>query len=374
MKRFFFLPIWLIVCLLAGCRNGTDTGNRSTVKNVKTVFPALLSDVTVRTFPGVVKAANEMNLAFKTAGQISRIAVKEGDYVREGDVIAELDKKDYMLQLEATQVQYDQLKTELVRLEELYKRNSISANDFEKAKAGLEALSVLLQANKNTIEYTTLRSPVAGYIQSVNFSRSEMVNAGTAVVTLVDVSSVKVETELPASLYLRMDDFNKFACRTNLAGNDEIALKFTGINRKSNSSQLHKMVFVPESSKSRLAPGMNVEILISINERSRGTAYTLPAKTVFSEDGKTYVWIVRNSEARNDEARNGNAQIGNARNGEVKKCEIVTDGINPNGHLIILSGLSDRDEVVYAGLRALQENDRVNIIPEATATNRGGLL
>ena len=354
MKRFFFLPIWLIVCLLAGCRNGTDTGNRSTVKNVKTVFPALLSDVTVRTFPGVVKAANEMNLAFKTAGQISRIAVKEGDYVREGDVIAELDKKDYMLQLEATQVQYDQLKTEVERLKELYIRNSISANDFEKAKAGLEALSVLLQANKNTIEYTTLRSPVSGYIQSVNFSRSEMVNAGTAVVTLVDVSSVKVETELPASLYLRMDDFNKFACRTNLAGHDEIALKFTGINRKSNSSQLHKMVFVPESSKSRLAPGMNVEILISINEKSSGTAYTLPVKTVFSENGKTYVWIVRK--------------------GEVKKCEIVTGGINQNGNLIILSGISDRDEVVCAGIRALQENERVQIIPEATATNRGGLL
>lgn len=354
MKSYSILPVLLSICLLAGCKHRAETENCSTVKNVKTVFPTIMSDVTVRSFPGVVKAANDINLGFKTAGQISRVLVREGDYVREGDVIAELDKKDYLLQLEASQIQYDQLKTEVDRLEELYKRNSISANDYEKAKAGLEALNIMLQANKNTVEYTTLRTPVSGYIQSVNFARSEMVNAGMAVVALVDVSSVKVESELPASLYLRMDDFIRFACRTNLAGNEDIPLKFIGINRKSNSSQLHKMIFIPEFPKSRLAPGMHVELLISISEKTAGTAYSLPAKTVFSENGKTYVWIVRNS--------------------EVKKCEVKAGGISQNGDLIILSGITDRDEVVKAGLRSLQERDRVNIIPEAAATNRGGLL
>ena len=348
------ITVALAACLLQGCRNGGSTENHATAKNVKTVFPVLVSDVSIRTFPGVVKAASEINLGFKTAGQISRISVREGDYVRAGDVVAELDKKDYLLQLEATQIQYNQLKIEVERLETLYKRNSLPANDYEKATAGLNALGVQLQANKNTIDYTVLKSPAAGYIQSVNFVPSEMVNAGTAVVALVDVSSVKIETELPASLFLRISDFTGYSCRTNLAGNEQIPLKYVGINRKSNSSQLYKMVFEPASVHSRLAPGMNVEILISMNEKTAETAYTLPVKTVFSENGKTCVWTVQN--------------------GEVKKREVETGGVSQNGMFIILSGISDSDEVVSAGLRALHENDRVNVIPEAAKTNVGGIL
>jgi len=341
-------------CLLMGCGNGVTTENRMPVKNVKTVSPVVMNNVTTRTFPGVVRSANEINVGFKTAGQISRIAVREGVFVREGDLIAELDKKDYLLQLEATQIQYSQLKTEVERLEMLYRRNSLPANDYEKAKAGLEALGVQLQAHTNVVEYTVLKSPVSGYVQSVNFARSEMVNAGMTVVTLVDVSSVKVETELPATLFLRFDDFIAYSCRTNLAGETAIPLKFVGINRKSNSSQLHKMTFVPDNTHPPLAPGMNVEICISINEKTEGRSFSLPAKTVFGEGGKSYVWVVQN--------------------GEVKKREVKTGGLSKNGDLIILSGISDGDEIVEAGLRTLQDNDRVNVIPKPTKTNVGGLL
>jgi len=334
-----------------GCGNGVTTENRTPVKNVKTVSPIVMNNVTTRTFPGVVKAANVINVGFKTAGQISRIAVREGDYVRGGAVIAELDKKDYLLQLEATQIQYNQLKTEVERLELLYSRNSLPVNDYEKAKAGLEALGVMLQAHMNIVENTVLKSPVSGYVQSVNFARSEMVNAGMTVVTLIDVSSVSVETELPAALFLRLDDFIEYSCRSAL---EDIPLSFVGINRKSNSSQLHKMIFSPKSPTSRLAPGMNVEINISMNERTEGKNYTLPFKTVFSEGGKSYVWVVQS--------------------GIVKKREVQTGGISQTGDLIILSGISDGDEIVEAGLRTLQDNDRVNVIPKPSKSNVGGLL
>ena len=348
------ITVLLAMSLLQGCRNGGSSEIRSSIQNVKTVFPVLMSEVTVRTFPGVVKAADEINVAFKTAGQISRIAVRDGDYVRKGDVIAELDTKDYLLQLEATQIQYDQLNTEVKRLEELFKRNSLPANDYEKAKAGLNALGIQLQANKNTIEYTVLRSPVSGYIQSVNYSGSELVNAGMAIVSLIDVSAVSIETELPATLSLRIDDFTGYSCQIHPAGHEDIPLKFIGINRKSNSNQLYKMVFEPTSYQTRLAPGMHVEVRISINEKTTGLTYTLPLKTVFLENGRSYVWTVQD--------------------GKVAKREVTTNGVSPDGALIILSGLTDRDEVVCAGLRTLRENDPVHIIPDVTQTNVGGLL
>lgn len=355
MKNKSVIVSLLLLGILGGCgRNGGDQ-SQATVKNVKVIFPTLVQDVSIRTFPGVVKVANEINLGFKTPGQISRILVKEGDYVREGAVIAELDKKDYMLQLDGTQIQYDQLKTEVERLEHLYKRNNIPGNDYEKAVAGLKALEVQLKANKNTLDYTTLRAPVSGYIQSVNFVKSEMVNAGTPVVTLIDVSSVRVETELPASLFLRQEEFAGFSCRTNLIPDKDIPLKFIGINKKSNSSQLYKMNFVPESPASGLASGMNVEVMITVNEdRDVNQKYTLPAKAVFSKDGKAYVWTVENNIA--------------------KRKEVKTGGVDNAGRIIILSGISGEDTVIEAGLRFIEENDKVNIIPAPAETNKGGLL
>lgn len=340
--------------LFVGCRNGKDEEVKENVKNVKTIHPERIENMTIKSLPGVVKVSEEIKLGFKTAGQIAKVYVKEGDYVREGSVIAELDKKDYMLQLEASEIQYNQLKSEVERLEKLYQKNSISGNDYEKALAGLEALNVQVKANTNTIDYTVLRAPVSAYVQSVNFVKSEMVNAGTPVVTLIDVSSVKVETELPASLFLKQDDFINYSCRTNLVDNKDIPLKFIGINKKSNSSQLYKMNFVPASEKSGLAPGMNVEVMITMNEESNGASYTLPAKTIFNQDGKTYVWTVENNIA--------------------KKKEVKTGGVDNTGRIIILSGISDEDEVIEAGIRVIEENDKVNIIVKPTQTNKGGLL
>lgn len=345
--------LW-VAFLLVGCKNDVRNRTQESVKNVKTIHPERVENRVTKTLPGVVKVSEEIKLAFKTAGQISKVYVKEGDYVREGSIIAELDRKDYLLQLEASEIQYNQLKDEVERLEILYKKNSIPGNDFEKAQSGLKALGIQLQANQNTIAYTVLRAPVSGYVQTVNFVKMEMVNAGTPVVSLIDISSVKVEIELPASLFLKQDDFVSFSCRSNLIDNKEIPLKFTGINKKSNSSQLYKMNFVPAAEKSELAPGMNVEVMITMNEDLEENAYTLPAKAIFNEGGKSYVWTVEN--------------------GVAKRKEVTIGGVDNSGRMFILSGVTDQDEVIEAGIRVIEENDKVNRIAKPTESNKGGLL
>ena len=75
------------------------------MRSVSVTQPVALGGETTRTFSGVVKAANEVSLGFKTAGQIARIHVAEGDYVRKGQLLAELDDADYRLAVEALQIQ-----------------------------------------------------------------------------------------------------------------------------------------------------------------------------------------------------------------------------------------------------------------------------
>ena len=93
----------LLSCMAAACSNsGVDSGVLS--HSVYICKPELAAGTSSLTFPGVVKENENVSLGFKTAGQIKRIFVKEGDHVRAGQLLAELDAVDYKLGVEALQI------------------------------------------------------------------------------------------------------------------------------------------------------------------------------------------------------------------------------------------------------------------------------
>lgn len=73
-----------------------------------------------------------MQVSFKTAGQITHLNVREGDYVKKGQLIATLDAADYRVALDASQAQYTQMKNEVSRIKTLYERNSVSKMNMKK--------------------------------------------------------------------------------------------------------------------------------------------------------------------------------------------------------------------------------------------------
>jgi RND family efflux transporter MFP subunit len=349
-----YMMITAAVVVLSACGNGADNGNF--IRSVKTVKPALADTVTVRTFPGVVREAQKVNVGFKTPGQLSHIFVNVGDYVNEGDLVARLDDKDYKLQLSATQIQYNQLTVEVNRLEELHRRNSIAGNDYEKAVAGLQALGVLLQSHKNTVEYTVLRAPLSGYVQSVNYKASEMVDAGMTVVSLIDLSSVSVETDIPLSMFLQREKFGEMWCTTNTFPDTKFSLKSVGINRKSGGNQLYRMHLVSATHQSaQLVAGMNVEIAITVRNNNPTTISALPMNTVMYDGEQSYVWILLPDST-------------------VSRRNVVIEGIDTDGNLIISAGIMGNEEVISAGAGVIRESEKVRVIDEPAKSNVGGLL
>ena len=208
-RKLLCLPA-LLICLLCSCSEQKKTS--LPVHSVEVTNPTPSCKTITKSYSGIVREAHEISLGFKTAGQIKRIHVEEGKYVRKGELLAELDDEDYKLGVEALQIQYDQLKDEVARTRKLFEQKSVSANDYEKASAGLRQLGVQLQVNKNKLEYTRLYAPEDGYIQSVNFSPAEMVDAGTAMFTFLDVSHLEVKTDLPSSIYKVINNVTDYDC------------------------------------------------------------------------------------------------------------------------------------------------------------------
>ncbi len=339
--------------LLCSCTGRTTT--EPFVQRVSLTQPVALDGETTRTYSGIVRAAHEVSLGFKTAGQIARIHVKEGDYVRRGQLLAELDDADYRLAVEALQIQYDQLRDEVARTRQLFEQQSVSANDYEKACAGLRQLGVQLQVNRNKLNYTKLHAPTDGYVQAVNFSPAEMVDAGTAFATLLDVSCMEVEVDIPAVEYLRRDRFTHFACRA--AGiADEIPLRLSGLPPKADGNQLYHLTLDFAAQPDRqLTAGMNVEVRITESDTTRRRGFALPLGAIFLEGDTPSVWVF-------------------GADSTVRRRAVVLDNTDAEGRAVVREGLDGSEQIVRAGVSALEEGEKVRVVEVPSQTNVGGLL
>lgn len=353
MKKIDRWWIPLAALVLSSCSGGRSES--SYVPSVCLTRPVVLGDETTRTYSGVVSAAHEVNLGFKTAGQLARIHVAEGDYVRRGQLLAELDDADYRLAVEALQIQYDQLQDEVERTQRLFEQRSVSANDYEKACAGLRQLGVQLQVNRNKLDYTKLYAPTDGYVQQVNFSPAEMVNAGTALIALLDVSQMEVEVDIPAGEYLQRDRFTRFTCRA--AGIEgEVPMRLSGMPPKADGNQLYHLTLAFAAQPDRqLTAGMNVEVRITSTDTTLRQGVAIPLKALFLSGETPSVWVF-------------------GADSTVHRRAVVLDNTDAQGRAVVIDGLNGQEQIVRAGVSALEEGMKVRVVAEPSQTNVGGLL
>lgn len=346
------VAILLSACaLLAACSdNKTEQATPPSVY-VATVGEGSLSCSS--NFSGHVVDDNNVSIGFKTAGQIKRILVREGQRVAKGQLLAELYSNDYQLEVEAVQTQYDQLAAEVARAKRLYETKSISPNDYEKAVSGLRQLGVQLQVNKNKLAYTRLYAPASGIIGSVNFSPAEMVDAGTAVFSLINSTPMEVECEIPVSVYNQLKSYSDFNC-TVAGSSNSYPLRVLSVVPKADGNQLYKLRlgFIGHPGKN-ITPGVNV----SVNSRCgiERPEITVPASAVFKQDGKESVWILKSDST-------------------VVLRNVGVTSAPSNGKLTVSEGLSYGEQVVSAGVSALHQGERVKVIKKPSKTNVGALL
>ena len=352
-KRILLVPVAAV--MFASCASNDNQETQTVQHTVVLTQPATKGLAKEKEFSGIVKEAREINFGFKTAGQLEKIHVKDGDYVKEGQLVAELDSKDYQLALNATQIQYDQTSRQVERLKKLREGKSVSVNDYDKAVSGLEQLAIQLQNEKNRVSYTKLYAPANGYIQKVNFEKSEMVDAGTPVMTLLETSKLNVEVNIPAELYLQKNKIKKIYCKTSVGKETTLPMKIESMTPKADGNQLYqmKLAFAKTPGK-EITSGMNISVVVEMTEGSAKSEYTIPLHSIFKSGDDDCIWIL-NSDST------------------LQKKIIKMNKLDDNGDAIIESGLNGNENIVKAGVTYLQEGEKVKVVSKASTTNVGGL-
>ncbi len=346
-----------VLCLLvaaSGCGRQSNTdSSTSIVHNVFVTPVETIGSGGSRQFVGIVEENRSISLAFKTPGEIARINVQEGDYVHAGQLLAQLDDEEYSLALQQLQVKYDQTASDIKRIEYLYNHDNISQSEWESASAGFEQLSLELQRNKKKFEYTKLFAPVSGYVTKVNFDKAEIVDAGTPVMEIMDDGSLEVIVDLPVREYARRGEFVSFASRDK--NGVEKPLQLMSITPKADNNQLYLMrLRVPDGERGSLTPGMTVNVVVKSDAEDGLTACKVPLRSVFNHEGNSCVWVLESD--------------------STISRRIVEVGDASAGEAVITDGLDGTERIVRAGVNALRDREKVNVLPEESDTNIGNLL
>jgi len=349
--RILFLTLPLLAAVSCGSK---DEHADEYVKLVKTAKAVAETPFVDEFFPGVIEEAEQTNLAFRVAGPIRKIHVKEGDKVKKGQLIAELDPRDYEVQKSAIEAQVRQLQSEYERIAELNARGSVSPNDYEKMRAGKERAEASLKNAVDQLNDTKLYAPFAGYIAKVAFKDGELVNRGVPIATLIDVASLKVEVNTPPSLFIHRDKIVSISCTQDQLPGETFPLTMRSFNQKANHNGLYTLYLDhAPSENSKLAPGMNVLVKVRLAVAD-SSIVRIPANAVFERNGESYVWTLQDS--------------------RVVSRKVETGARLKDGYLAVIKGLKPGDEVVTGGLHLLSENEKVRIAAPASKTNIGNLL
>ena len=147
--------------------------------------------------------ANVVGVAPRVAGPIVQIPVKDNQPVKKGDLLFQIDPRTFQAALDEAKGQLAQTQAKLVDLEanakravDLLAQNVISREQyddqvqaFEAAKADVEAAQAAVENAQLDLEFTTVVSPVDGYLTNVNTSPGTYVAAGQQLLALVDTST-----------------------------------------------------------------------------------------------------------------------------------------------------------------------------------------
>ena len=177
------------VVMAAGC--GSKGAQQAAVEVVDTTPVVAVAKVSVRevpqdaTYTSTVQAYVKNNITPQTGGRISVIKADIGDFVTEGQILAEIDKA----QLQQAQLQLANQEVELGRLRSLYEAGGLSKSDLDAIEL---AYKVSKTQYENLLENSVLLSPINGVVTARNYDVGDMYAMSAPVFTVEQIVPVKL--------------------------------------------------------------------------------------------------------------------------------------------------------------------------------------
>lgn len=385
MKKKAFIIIGIIVVLLVIILNVKKSDEGIEVRTQVVKKKELVAKVEGT---GEIKPRKNVEISADISGKIVKIAIKEGDRVKKGQFLLQIDPEGYKADLESARASLEATRAELIQAEanykmkkeaferarELFSKGVISKEEYSQAEANyksalsaLKALKYRIKQNQAAVKSaeerlkkTVITSPVDGVVTSLNVEEGEvaiigtMNNPGTVLLTVADLSVMEAEVWVDETDIVRVKPGEKAVVTVDALPD----MKFMGVvtevgNSPQSSSAVtsteqakeYKVVVLLKGDVSQLKPGLTATAEIEVARKKDVLTVPISSIVVRKRKGKEMegVFVVKN---------------GTAHFVPIKK------GIMGEMEIEIREGLKEGDEVIvgpFKTLRVLKEGQKVKV-------------
>lgn len=209
MKKIFaYISVAAILAAAVSCGNGK--GKQVVSPTEKAEEAPLVSVVAVNkqsvpqqtTYTSSVEAYAKNNIAPQQALRISKINVEIGDFVKAGQILAEMDG----LQLQQAELQMKNNETEFQRLKDLYEAGGLSKSDLDAMELSYKVSKTTYQ---NLLDNTILRSPINGVVSARNYDKGDLYSMGQPIYTVEQIAPVKLLVGISEAEYSKVKKGNE---------------------------------------------------------------------------------------------------------------------------------------------------------------------
>lgn len=350
-KEIKILVLILIIpfsLCLVNC--GKDGKTASPDKEKTDAIPVEISRVQIgdvaAMFSGTanLEAENEATVVAKASGVIKDIFVEEGEFVKQGQVLVKLDDEQQLYRLNQSQANLNKIKNEYERSEQLFNKNLISRDSFEKVKFELESIKAVFDLAKLDLDYTYIKAPISGVVSTRFIKVGNMIKLNEPTFKITDFDPLIAILFVPE----RHMSLLKKRQPVELAVDATPDKKFKGrIERISPvidpNSGTFKVTIEVRDPQRNLKPGMFGRVQIMYDEHKN--TMMIPKEAIISEDRETAVFVVRDTAAYR---------------------QVVSTGYSNSTHTEIVDGLKKGDTVVTIGQNSLKDSSKIQIVSDTT--------
>lgn len=345
--------------LMSSCGGDKQTEAVKVVRPVRVDTVTMTGGKRVRTFSGTARAGVESKLSFRIPGTLETVKVNLGDRVKKGDVIAQLDPKDYELQVQEAEAGLTQAiaqarnaRANYERVRGLYENNNISVTELDAARTQRESADAQVDSIRKRLElarlqstYTILYAPISGSIAQLMAEENENVGAGTPIAVLNAGTHPEVTFAVPEQLI------------TFVAVGDEAKVHFDAIGKELSAvvtevgvatTQLattYPVVLRLRGNDENIRPGMAADVTMVLGDAKNQARLLVKPIAVVEDQNDRFVYV----------AKPGNGELAVVERRVVQTGDLTEDGLE------IVSGLSEGEMLITAGMRFLKEGMEVRI-------------
>lgn len=157
----------------------------------------------IRKYPGKVSALDRVSLAFQVDGPLIELPVIKGQAIKQGDLLARLDPRDFQSRLDSAKAARDQTATQLERIRKASVSGAVSQSDLTNAQAEFDRADAQMRLAQKALEDTSMLSPFDAVIGDIFVDNFQNVRAKEDILTVQKIEEVLVEVNVPEERILR---------------------------------------------------------------------------------------------------------------------------------------------------------------------------